>query len=64
MGMVDQVLRTVETEPLQGKLREVEVVLARVGATGGLSEDEALDAIARIVGSRASSEQTYQKPLG
>ena len=64
MGMVDQVLRTVDIAPLSGKLREIELILSRVGADGGLSEDEALEAISSVVGKTRPSGPTYQKALG
>lgn len=64
MGMVDQVWKTVETAPLSGKLLEIDAILTRVSdPKDGLSEDEALRAIAAIV-SPARSGDIYQKPLG
>lgn len=64
MSILDQVVKTVETAPLGGKLREIEAVLTRVSdPEDGLSEDAALRAIAKIVAPDRSTD-TYQKPLG
>lgn len=65
MGMVDQVMKTVEVAPLSGKLREIDAILARVSdPKDGLSEDAALSAIAAIVAPPRSSGEIYQKPWG
>jgi len=63
MGMVDQILKTVETAPLSGKLMEIDAILTRVSdPEDTMNEDEALRAIAAIATPRPSD--IYQKPLG
>ncbi|HEX8470292.1 MAG TPA: hypothetical protein VF633_04200 [Brevundimonas sp.] len=64
MSILDQVVKTVETAPLSGKLREIEAILERVSDPGDeLDQDAALRAIAAIAGSSRSTD-IYQKPLG
>lgn len=65
MGMIDQVMKTVEIAPLSGKLQEIDAILARVSDPGDdMTEDAALRAIARIAAPARSSVGIYQKPLG
>jgi hypothetical protein len=51
--------------PLKGKLARIADILSRAGdENDSLSDDSALDEIARIVGPRHPPADIYQKPWG
>lgn len=64
MGMTDQSTRNTANDGAGG-FSEIEAVIDRA-RTGGLAEDAAFEAIARIVEKRMAlaPAETYQKPWG
>lgn len=64
MSVLDQIIKPADPAPLEGKLGEIDAVLARFQDAGGnLDEAAALAEIRRIVSPSPSCE-IYQKPLG
>ena len=65
MGMVDQVYGERVVVPLRGPLAEIQRILNRVqNPDGGLSHEQALAAIAKLVDPAAKDGPVYQKPWG
>jgi hypothetical protein len=65
MGMFEQAFHERSAKPLKGTLAEIQQILDRAQTpSGGLSEDQALAAIARLTRNIDDQRPVYQKPLG